>query len=107
MKISHEDVTRVAQLAHLDLSPAEIETYRGQLDEILSYVDKLKELDVTGVEPMTQVLPAVAGLLSVADSEHPELRDDVLRPCDVAEPVLAAAPDAAKPFFRVPRVIEK
>jgi len=38
---------------------------------------------------------------------HPEFRDDVLAPCDVGESVLAAAPDAAKPFFRVPKVIER
>ena len=56
MKISREDVLRVAELAHLELSPEEIETYRGQLDEILTYIDKLKELDVANVEPMAQVL---------------------------------------------------
>ena len=55
MKISREEVIRVAELAHLELSPEEIDTYRGQLDEILSYIDKLKELDVTSVEPMAQV----------------------------------------------------
>ena len=57
MKISREDVLRVAQLAHLDLAPEEVETYRGQLDEILSYVGKLQELDVVEVEPMTQMRP--------------------------------------------------
>ena len=57
MKISREDVLRVAQLAHLDLAPEEVETYRGQLDEILSYVGKLQELDVSNVEPMTQMRP--------------------------------------------------
>ncbi len=57
MKISQEDVLRVAQLAHLDLSPAEVELYRGQLDEILNYIAKLEQLDVTNVEPMSQVLP--------------------------------------------------
>ena len=56
MKISREEVLRVAELAHLELSPEEIDTYRGQLDEILTYIDKLKELDVTHVEPMAQVL---------------------------------------------------
>jgi len=101
MKISREDVIRVAELAHLGLSPEEIDTYREQLDSILSYVEKMNELDLEKVEPMAQVLHAGA-----ADS-HPELREDVVRPCDVAEPVLAKAPDAASPFFRVPRVIER
>jgi aspartyl-tRNA(Asn)/glutamyl-tRNA(Gln) amidotransferase subunit C len=111
MKISREEVLRVAQLAHLDLAPEEVETYRGQLDEILSYVGKLQELDVSGVEPMTQLRPRNAGGESstsgAAADADPELRDDVVVPCDVANAVLAEAPDAAKPFFRVPKVIER
>ena len=109
MKISREDVLRVAQLAHLDLAPEEVETYRGQLDEILSYVGKLQELDVSNVEPMTQMRPRNADGTSDANAAgtEPELRDDVVVPCDVADAVLAEAPDAAKPFFRVPKVIER
>jgi aspartyl-tRNA(Asn)/glutamyl-tRNA(Gln) amidotransferase subunit C len=105
MTISRDDVLRVAELAYLELSPEEVETYREQLDEILTYVDKLKELDLANVEPMAQVLyPAATG----ADGdEHPELRDDVLLSCDAAGPILAQAPDAAKPFFRVPKVIDR
>ena len=57
MKISREDVLRVAELAYLELSPDEVELYRGQLDEILSYIGKLQELDVSHVEPMTQTIP--------------------------------------------------
>ena len=109
MKISREDVLRVAQLAHLDLAPEEVETYRGQLDEILSYVGKLQELDVSNVEPMTQMRPRNADGTSDASAagNEPELRDDAVVPCDVAAAVLAEAPDAAKPFFRVPKVIER
>ncbi|HTX13649.1 MAG TPA: Asp-tRNA(Asn)/Glu-tRNA(Gln) amidotransferase subunit GatC [Candidatus Baltobacteraceae bacterium] len=101
MKISREDVIRVAELAHLGLSPEEVDKYRDQLDGILTYVEKLNELSLEHVEPMTQVLHA-----SRSD-RHPELREDTLLPCDAAGPILAQAPDAAKPFFRVPRVIEK
>jgi aspartyl-tRNA(Asn)/glutamyl-tRNA(Gln) amidotransferase subunit C len=101
MKISREDVIRVAELAHLGLSPEEVDKYRDQLDGILTYVEKLNELDLEKVEPMTQVLYASGG------DRHPELREDVLIPCEAADPILAQAPDAAKPFFRVPRVIEK
>jgi aspartyl-tRNA(Asn)/glutamyl-tRNA(Gln) amidotransferase subunit C len=119
MKISREDVLRVAQLAHLELAPEEVETYRGQLDEILSYIGKLQELDVSHVEPMTQTRPRNADSLrqdartaaradgAAAGAAEPELRDDVVAPCNVAEAVLAEAPDAAKPFFRVPKVIER
>ena len=56
MKITREDVLRVAELAYLELSEAELETYRKQVDEILEYIDKLNELDTTHVEPMAQVL---------------------------------------------------
>jgi aspartyl-tRNA(Asn)/glutamyl-tRNA(Gln) amidotransferase subunit C len=101
MKISREDVIRVAELAHLGLEPEEVDRYRDQLDGILTYVEKLNELDLTNVEPMTQVLHTGSG------DSHAELREDTLLPCDVAQPILAEAPDAAKPFFRVPRVIEK
>ena len=114
MKISREEVLRVAQLAHLELAPEEVETYRGQLDEILAYIGKLQELDVSGVEPMSQMGPqqgpgmagGAKGATAAAGAEH-ELRDDVVVPCNVAEAVLAEAPDAAKPFFRVPKVIER
>jgi aspartyl-tRNA(Asn)/glutamyl-tRNA(Gln) amidotransferase subunit C len=119
MKISRDEVLRVAQLAHLELAPEEVETYRGQLDEILAYIGKLQELDVSGVEPMTQVRPQAArdphrGAATTAGAEgataagdEPELREDVVVPCKVAEAVLAQAPDAVKPFFRVPKVIER
>ena len=46
MKISRENVLRVAELAYLELTPEEIETYQGQLDGILTYIEKLNELDV-------------------------------------------------------------
>jgi aspartyl-tRNA(Asn)/glutamyl-tRNA(Gln) amidotransferase subunit C len=105
MKITREDVTRVAELAHLELTPAEVDTYQSQLDQILGYVDKLKEVDVARVEPMSQVL--FPGNDRGAVDSHPELREDVMRPCDYAEAVLAQAADSAKPFFRVPRVIER
>jgi aspartyl-tRNA(Asn)/glutamyl-tRNA(Gln) amidotransferase subunit C len=108
MKISREDVLRVAQLAHLELPPEEVETYRGQLDEILAYIGKLQELDVSKVEPMTQMLPRTADGATIADAKaEPELRDDSVVPCNVADAVLSEAPDAAKPFFRVPKVIER
>lgn len=110
MKITREDVLRVAELAHLGLSADEVETYRNQLDEILSYVDKLNELDVSGVEPMAQVLYAAAPDASSAApsaAPHPELRDDVLKPCEAAQAVLAQAADSEKPFFRVPKVIDR
>jgi aspartyl-tRNA(Asn)/glutamyl-tRNA(Gln) amidotransferase subunit C len=106
MKITREEVLRVAELAHLGLSPEEVETYRAHLDGILTYVDKLQELDITNVEPMSQVLHTTAAKPGAKNS-HPELREDIPRPCDVADATLSSAPDAAKPFFRVPKVIDR
>ena len=100
MKISREDVERVAELANLDLSEAELEMYRTQIDEILEYIGKLNELDTTGVEPMAQVL---------ADDQSADatLREDQTVRCDVAAEILEQAPDAEAPYFRAPKVIER
>lgn len=100
MKITREDVLYVAELAHLQLIDAEIEKFGGQLNEILAYIDKLNELDVSAIEPMAQVLTS---------ETHPEaaLREDVLRPCDISVQILEQAPEARAPYFRVPRVIGK
>jgi aspartyl-tRNA(Asn)/glutamyl-tRNA(Gln) amidotransferase subunit C len=100
MKISREDVLRVAELAYLDLSEAELETYRAQVDEILEYIGKLNELDTANVEPMAQVL---------ADDQTADatLCEDVVVPCAVATDILKQAPDPEAPYFRVPKVIER
>ena len=100
MKITREDVVRVADLAYLDLSESELETYRKQIDDILEYIGKLNELDTANVEPMAQVL---------ADDQTADatLRDDVVVPCAVAPEILKQAPDPEPPYFRVPKVIER
>ena len=100
MKISQEDVVRVAELAYLELSETELETYRKQIDDILEYIGKLNELDTASVEPMAQVL---------ADDQTADatLREDVVVPCGIAGEVLKQAPDPEPPYFRVPKVIER
>jgi aspartyl-tRNA(Asn)/glutamyl-tRNA(Gln) amidotransferase subunit C len=100
MKISREDVLRVAELAYLELSEKELETFRAQLDSILEYIGKLNELDTANVEPMAQVL-------SSDQAADATLRDDAAAPCNVAGDVLKQAPDPEPPFFRVPKVIER
>jgi aspartyl-tRNA(Asn)/glutamyl-tRNA(Gln) amidotransferase subunit C len=100
MKISREDVVRVADLAYLDLSEAELDSYRKQIDEILEYIGKLDELDTSKVAPMAQVL---------ADDQSADatLREDLVIPCAVADEILRQAPDPQPPYFRVPKVIER
>lgn len=93
--ISREEVRHVARLARLHLTDDEVERMRQQLDAILAYIDKLRELAVDGVEPTAHAVP----LVNV-------MRDDALRPSLPQDAALANAPDRADQFFRVPRIIE-
>ena len=114
-KISKDDVLRVAQLAHLELGDAEVESITRQLDSILSYFDKLNELNTDGVEPMAQVVPAraadieSAGDLAAAGAAAAgtPLREDTPVRSGVIGEVLAGAPDPDPPYFRVPKVIDR
>ncbi len=96
MALSLEEVRRIAALARLRLSPEEEETFAVQLSAILGYVDQLKELDVSGVEPMTHALAA---------GEVP-LRGDALRESLPPRDALANAPEREGTWFKVPRIIE-
>jgi aspartyl-tRNA(Asn)/glutamyl-tRNA(Gln) amidotransferase subunit C len=100
VKISRQDVERVAELAYLDLTESELENYRQQIDDILEYISKLDKLDTSQVEPMAQVL---------ADDQTADatLREDVVVPCTIAREILQQAPDPEPPYFRVPKVIER
>lgn len=100
MSIHREDVLRVAELAHLDLTDEEVSTYLRQLDSILSYISKLNELDTASAEPMAQVLSSRQG-------EAAALREDAVRPDAAGKQVLARAADGAAAHFRVPKVIER
>ncbi len=93
--LSREEVLHVARLARLHLTEEELERLRAQLDAILAYVDKLRELDIEGVEPTSHAVPLVD-----------VMRDDSLAPCLPQEAALANAPDRDGEFFRVPRIIE-
>ena len=109
MKLTREDVLRVAELAHLELSEAEIETFSKQLDSILSYSDKLNEVDTSSVEPLAQVAPpkSASGSSEKRATMGTPLREDVVVPSKVVTEVLAGAPDPSPPYFRVPKVIDK
>jgi len=92
---------RVAELAYLELSESEVDAYQRHLDSILTYAEKLNELDTTGVEPMAQVAPPGA------QAAGTPLREDVELPCRIIGEVLAGAPEATSTHFRVPKVIER
>ena len=95
MKITRGDVEHVARLARLELSAEEAETFTGQMDAILAYVDTLNELDTEGIVPTSHAVPL-----------ENAFRDDVARPGIGVAAALANAPDRTGSFYRVPKVIE-
>ena len=95
MAIDPKEVEHVALLARLRLSDAEVARFTTQLSQILSYVEKLGELDTGDVEPTSHVLE-VANVF----------REDVPRKSTPREEILRNAPGATDEFFRVPRIIE-
>ena len=97
MSLSIDEVRRVALLARLRLSPEEEQVFQTQLSAILDYVEQLKELDVSSVEPMTHALAA---------GEAAPLRDDEVRPSLAPDEALANAPAREGTCFKVPRIIE-
>jgi aspartyl-tRNA(Asn)/glutamyl-tRNA(Gln) amidotransferase subunit C len=94
MQVSKQDVEQVARLARLEITEAEKETFSRQLSAILTYVEKLKTLDTTGVEPTATVLDQVN-----------VLREDKARPGLPVEKALANAPEAEDGYFIVPKII--
>jgi len=95
-RITLAQVEHVARLARLDLGPEEKERMRGQLDAILGYVEQLRRVDTTGIEPTAHVLP----LVNV-------FREDEVRPSYPADAMLANAPELEDEQFRVPRILEE
>lgn len=97
MKLSKEEVQKIANLARLELSTADVEKYAGQLSAILDYVEKLNELDVSKIEPT-----AHAAMIPTPFREDQMVQDAVL------EKSLANAPSSEGregEFFKVPKVI--
>jgi aspartyl-tRNA(Asn)/glutamyl-tRNA(Gln) amidotransferase subunit C len=99
VKLTEEGVRYVADLANLELTDIEVARMAHDLDEILSHIDKLNELDTRNVEPMAQVLYEA--------EETATLRSDEIGPTLDNATALANAPLAGAGFFKVPKVIER
>jgi aspartyl-tRNA(Asn)/glutamyl-tRNA(Gln) amidotransferase subunit C len=89
------DVNYVAHLARLALSPDEAEKFGAQLGNVLSYIEKLKEVDVSGIEPTAHAFPMVN--VTRPDEVQPSLRQ---------EDALRNAPAIANGLFMVPKIVE-
>jgi len=99
VKVSEQEVRRVAELANLALTEDEVSQMARHLSGILEHVDKLNELDTTHVQPMAQVL--------FEAEETATLREDRERPTLGNHDALANAPLAGSGYFKVPKVIER
>jgi len=95
MSVDTATVRHIARLARIAVSDAEVEAIAPELNNILGWVEQLQEVDVSGVEPMTAVIP-----------NQLRLRDDVVTDGGVRDAVLSNAPVAEHGFFAVPKVIE-
>lgn len=98
MPINESDIAKVAQLAHLEITDAELKTFAPQIAEIVAYVEQLNALDTSNVEP------ALGGLTPEGEKTDSS-RDDVVTASLGQKLALAEAPDPASGYFRVPKVL--
>lgn len=95
MSVDPATVRRVARLARIAVSDTDVVTMQGELNAILGFVEQLREVDVTGVEPMTSVIPM-----------EMRKRQDIVTDGGKADDIVANAPETADHFFLVPKVVE-
>jgi aspartyl-tRNA(Asn)/glutamyl-tRNA(Gln) amidotransferase subunit C len=98
LAITRSEVLKIAELAKLHFSEAELDAFTAQFLRILDYIEKLKEVDVTGVEPTSHVS-------LVEEFEEHVFREDTVQASLPAEEALANAPDPGAGQFRVPKVL--
>ena len=95
MSVDIATVKRVARLARIAVDDADAERMTGELNHILGFVEQLNEVDVSGVEPMTSVIPM-----------EMKKRRDVVTDGSKADDIVANAPATDANFFLVPKVVE-
>jgi aspartyl-tRNA(Asn)/glutamyl-tRNA(Gln) amidotransferase subunit C len=95
MSVDEKQVRRIATLARIGVSDAEVPALANDLSAILGFVEQLSELDTTGVKPLTSAVDTkIRG------------REDVVSDGGYAEDVLANAPEKDDEYFAVPKVVE-
>jgi aspartyl-tRNA(Asn)/glutamyl-tRNA(Gln) amidotransferase subunit C len=95
MSVDVATVKRVARLARLAVTDDEAVRMTGELNGILGFVEQLSEVDVSGVEPMTSVIPMAM-----------KMRRDEVSDGNMADRIVANAPMTEQNFFEVPKVVE-
>jgi aspartyl-tRNA(Asn)/glutamyl-tRNA(Gln) amidotransferase subunit C len=95
MSVDAATVRHIARLARIAVNDAEVEALAPELNNILGWVEQLQEVDVSGIEPMTAVIPNTL-----------RMREDEVSDGGIRDDVLANASAAEHGFFAVPKVIE-
>jgi aspartyl-tRNA(Asn)/glutamyl-tRNA(Gln) amidotransferase subunit C len=95
MSVTIDTVKRVAKLARIAVDDEDAERMTGELNAILGFVEQLNEVDVSGVEPMTSVIPMAL-----------KERQDIVTDGNKAGDIVANAPATEENFFLVPKVVE-
>ncbi|HLK80986.1 MAG TPA: Asp-tRNA(Asn)/Glu-tRNA(Gln) amidotransferase subunit GatC [Xanthobacteraceae bacterium] len=95
MSIDTPTVRHIAHLARIAVADEEVERLKGEINDVLAFVDQLSEVDVAGVEPMTSVTPMAM-----------KKRPDVVTDGEIADDIVKNAPAAQDHFFLVPKVVE-
>jgi aspartyl-tRNA(Asn)/glutamyl-tRNA(Gln) amidotransferase subunit C len=95
MSVDQATVRRIAHLARIKVSDDDVPHLQDELNAILSFVEELGAVDVSGVEPMTSVLPMAM-----------KKRPDAVTDGSIADKIIANAPESEDHFFKVPKVVE-
>jgi aspartyl-tRNA(Asn)/glutamyl-tRNA(Gln) amidotransferase subunit C len=95
MSVDAATVRRIAHLARIAVTEAEVPHLQGELNAMLAFVEQLSEVNVDGVEPMTSVTPM-----------EMKKRPDVVDDGEITDALMANAPDTVNHFFVVPKVVE-
>jgi aspartyl-tRNA(Asn)/glutamyl-tRNA(Gln) amidotransferase subunit C len=95
MSVDAATVRRIAQLARIAVAEQEVPHLQGELNAILAFVEQLSEVNIEDVEPMTSVTPM-----------EMKKRQDVVNDGEIADEIVANAPESQDHFFLVPKVVE-
>ena len=95
MSVDAATVRRIAHLARIAVTDAEVPHLQGELNAMLAFVEQLSEVDVEGVEPMTSVTPM-----------EMKKRPDIVTDGEIADAIVGNAPETQGHFFLVPKVVE-
>ena len=95
MSVDAATVRRIAHLARIAVAEDEVEHLQGELNAMLAFVEQLSEVNVEGIAPMTSVMPM-----------EMKKRPDVVNDGEIADEVVANAPETQDHFFLVPKVVE-